>query len=274
MTTLAAGVGREWLLLREPADAAARDPGLVQEVRGHLSPSATLVVHDLGCGTGSMGRWLAPRLPGRQHWVLHDREPDLLAYADAHRPVASADGRGVGVETRLHDVGGLDGSQLAGASLVTASALLDLLTATELERLVSACADAGCPALLTLSVAGRVVLEPPDQLDATVAAAFDAHQRRTVAGRRLLGPDAADIAAGLFRRLGYEVLVRPSPWRLGAGSARLALAWLDGWVAAAGEQRPELLPDLERYRSRRRHQAAAGLLGVRVAHHDLWARPR
>jgi hypothetical protein len=26
------------------------------------------VIHDLGCGTGAMGRWLAPVLPGPQHW--------------------------------------------------------------------------------------------------------------------------------------------------------------------------------------------------------------
>ena len=33
---------------------------------------APLVVHDLGSGTGSMMRWLAPLLPGPQTWVLHD----------------------------------------------------------------------------------------------------------------------------------------------------------------------------------------------------------
>ena len=41
------------------------------------------MIHDLGSGTGSMSRWLAPRLPGPQHWVLHDRDADLLARAAA-----------------------------------------------------------------------------------------------------------------------------------------------------------------------------------------------
>ena len=59
-----------------------------------------MVVHDLGSGTGSMGRWLAPLLDGPQHWVLHDRDPDLLhVAADAPAP-ASADGSPVTVETR------------------------------------------------------------------------------------------------------------------------------------------------------------------------------
>ena len=58
------------------------------------------VIHDLGCGTGSMGRWLAPRLPGPQHWVLHDRDADLLAVAADEPPGVAADGAAVTVETR------------------------------------------------------------------------------------------------------------------------------------------------------------------------------
>ena len=56
---------------------------------------------------------------------------------------------------------------------------------------MTVCAGAGCPILLTLSVVGRVELTPADPLDRRVAAAFDAHQRRTTERGRLLGPDAA-----------------------------------------------------------------------------------
>ena len=44
------------------------------------------VIHDLACGTGSMGRWLAPLLPGPQSWVLHDLDADLLQVAAAELP--------------------------------------------------------------------------------------------------------------------------------------------------------------------------------------------
>ena len=47
--------------------------------------------------------------------------------------------------------------------------------------------------LLALTVAGRVALTPADPLDARMAAAFNAHQRRTTRGR-LLGPDAVAAA--------------------------------------------------------------------------------
>ena len=73
----------DWLALREPADAAARAADLVDRVRRRLAGDAPAVIHDLGSGTGSMGRWLAPRLPGPQHWVLYDRDADLLARAAA-----------------------------------------------------------------------------------------------------------------------------------------------------------------------------------------------
>ena len=142
-----------------------------------------------------MGRWLAPLLAGPQHWVLHDRDADLLALAAADAPGPAADGAPVTVEAKRTDLARMDARDLTGATLITASALLDMLTAEELDRLAGLCAGAGCPILLTLSVIGSVEITPADPLDRRVAAAFDAHQRRTTERGRLLGPDAVDFAA-------------------------------------------------------------------------------
>lgn len=260
-----------WLALREPADAAARAIGLVELVRP-LLPGDCTVVHDLGCGTGSMARWLAPLLPGRQHWVMYDRDPDLLAHAVADPPV-TADGSPVTVETRQRDITRLNHQDLAGAALITASALLDMFTADELDRFVRACVDAKCPVLVTISVIGRVELRPADPLDEVVAESFNAHQRRNSGGRRLLGPDAVDAAVAAFTRLGADVVVRQSPWSLGPEQADLAAEWLTGWLAAACEQRPDLAAATAEYTPRRMTQAMAGQLGVTVHHVDLLALP-
>lgn len=248
---------REWLALREPADAAARARDLVD----HVPATDGQVIHDLGCGTGAMGRWLAPLLPGSQRWVLHDRDRALLDAAGVS---------GVIVETRQSDVTRLGPDDLAGATLITASALLDMLTGEGLDRLVTACAGAGCPTLISLSVVGRVELGPADPLDGAVMDAFNAHQRR--AG--LLGPAAAEAAAEQFRELGAEVLVRPSPWRLGPPEAELAAAWFSGWAGAACEQDAELAAETGDYRQRRLAQARDGQLAVTVHHADLLALPR
>jgi len=273
----------EWLALREPADAAARSIELAARAARHLPATGPLVIHDLGGGEGAMARWLAPRLPGPQHWVIHDRDVDLLELAVADRPGPAsgpgpwagraADGTAVTVEARRGDITRLEPDDLAGASLVVASALLDMLTAEELPAMLEACIATGAPVLLALSVVGRVALTPAEPLDAAVAAAFDAHQRRTTAAGRLLGPDAVAAAAGHLGMSGAEVLVRPSPWRLDASHAALAAAWLDGWVAAACEQEPSLVADAVAYRDRRRAQAAAGRLAVTVHHADLLALP-
>jgi hypothetical protein len=262
-------VSAEWLDLREPADASARARDLVEIVRGHLPATSCPVIHDLASGTGSMGRWLAPLLPGPQRWVLHDLDADLLRLADAELPGPAADGASVVIEARRSDVTQLLPDDLADATLITASALLDLLTRDELAGLVDRCAKAGCPVLLSLSVVGRVDLAPADPLDSRVAAAFDAHQRRVTAGGRLLGPDAVAAAVEEFRRLGAEVLVRPTPWRLGAAEADLATEWLTGWIRAACEQSVDLASEIGSYARRRLVEARAGQLTVTVGHADL-----
>ena len=266
-------VSTEWLDLREPADAAARSRELVEHLRPHLRATGCRVVHDLACGTGSMGRWLAPLLRGPQRWVLHDRDADLLHVAALEARGPAADGASVVVETRRSDVTQLRPDDLADATLITASALLDLLTRHELAGLIDVCAQAGCPVLLSLSVSGGVDLAPADPLDSRVRAAFDAHQRRVTARGRLLGPDAVAAAVERFGRLGAEVLVRPAPWRLGAAQADLAAEWFTGWIRAACEQSADLASATGSYARRRLAEARAGELAVTVGHADLLVLP-
>ena len=262
----------DWLTLREPADAAARSTELIAELLPHLCFDVPVTIHDLGCGTGSMARWLAPQLPGPQHWVLHDRDEDLLARVAA--PAPHPDRYPVTCETRRDDVTRLDPDELAAASLITASALLDMMTADELGRLVASCASPRCPVLITLSVTGHVELTPGDPLDRRVAEAFDDHQRRDPGVGALLGPDAVAAAVDAFGRRGFVVAVRPSPWQLGRAERGLAAAWFTGWLAAACEQQPSLSGLASSYGRRRIAEATDGRLSVTVHHEDLLALPR
>jgi len=270
MGGLSTGLAPAWLALRESVDAESRAAGLLDPLRKRLldRSDTVLVIRDVGCGTGAMGRWLAGRLPGPQHWVLHDRDPELLARALGSAPGSARDGRQISVSAELADLVSLRAADLPGTSLVTASALLDLLTAEELDGLAEACLAAGCPALITLSVLGQVILDPPDPLDEEIRAAFNDHQRRF--GR--LGPDAFEAACAAFAR-GAVVHREPSPWHLGPGATTLAAEWLRGWVSAAVEQCPELAGEADGYLSRRLDANASGALRVVVMHADLLALP-
>lgn len=272
MTTEPVRAGSEWLALREPADGAARARDLVEQVRARLGPDGG-EVHDLGCGTGSMLRWLAPRLAGPQRWVLYDRDGELLEVAAGRPPGRSADGAAVTVRTRRADITRIDPEQLRGAALVTASALLDMLTGEELDRLVATCTAPGCAVLITLSVTGGVELEPADPFDLRVRSAFNDHQRRATGNGRLLGPDAAAAAVEAFTGRGRDVLVRDSPWRLGPEQRGLAAEWFEGWLSAACEQDPGLLTAAAPYARRRRGEIDSGRLSVTVHHEDLLVLP-
>jgi hypothetical protein len=263
----------DWLALRAAADTRARDAGagvLLPPLLSRLGrtgewaagPKTGLRVVDLGAGTGANLRWLAPRLPNpdSQQWTLVDQDPGLLARGPVQATAVRAD---------VAELGRLL-TELGGADLVTATALLDVLYPRHLKAIVDAVVDARVPVLFALSVTGAVELDPVDPLDGPLAAAFDAHQRRD--GR--LGPDAGPVAAEEFRDRGWSVLEVRTPWRLDAdaGDAQLIDAYLEGRVEAAVEHQPELAVGAGGWLDRRCGQAT-GLPKVTVGHVDLLALP-
>ncbi len=146
--------------------------------------------------------------------------------------------------------------------------------------MLAACA--GLPMLLALTVVGRVTLTPAEPLDARVAAAFNAHQRRA-----RLGPGAAAAAVHHLRpsrpAFGHaSAAARPPRLRSSSGRALGAsmrptptstAEWADGWISAAREQDPSLAGEASAYLDRRLAQAAAGELAVTVDHADVLALP-
>lgn len=264
-------VSGDWLALREPEDARARSRELALAAARRIGPGPS-VVHDLGSGTGSMMRWLAPLLPGPQTWVLHDWNEHLAEQAAEAVPL-DRDGREVAIRTRTEALADLRPDDLDGAALVTASALLDVLTSAEIDALVGACVAVGCPVLLSLSVTGEVRLGPPDPRDEVLAAAFNAHQQRRVDGRRLVGPTGAGLARRLFQDAGWQVRAATTLWRLGDHEPRLLHEWLDGWIGAAVEHGAGAQLDVEEYRARRSAQLREGTLSADIVHTDLLAWP-
>lgn len=262
-----------WLAARAGADAAARASAPMDELQAwRAGHDGAIGCVDLGCGTGSNAAWLAPRLAGPQAWRLVDRDPALLAEARA-RSLVDAAGEPVATEAVEADLARDPAALVAGADLVTASALLDLVSEEWLRALAEACAYEGAAALFVLTYDGRFTTEGGGPVEARVRAAFNRDQRRDKGLGPALGPRAALRAARLFRGAGYRVCLARSPWDLGPGSAPLQRELVEGWSRVACEALGDPDGAIADWAERRRHSIEQGTARIRVGHLDLFAAP-
>jgi len=263
------GFSAEWLALREPYDAAACSVAVRDAAIGAIAGLDPVSIVDLGTGTGSGLRALAPLIPARQTWRLVDNDLSLLARAADTECPARVQVTAVPIDI-AHDLeAALDGA----VDLVTTTALLDLVSAPWVERLAVECAARRLPFYATLSYDGRVELTPPDPNDATIVDAFNAHQRTDKGFGPALGPKAAGEAIARFTRVGYLVDRQPADWVFAPRDREMQNELLAGLAAAAREIGTPGLADIVQWLTRRRDLVAAGRASMRVGHIDLFARP-
>ena len=252
-----------WLALREPVDHASRSLTLARAVAAVLPPVRPLRIVDLGSGTGSNVRYLSPLLPSPQKWLVVDRDASLLEKSKT---------AGVAIETRAMNLGELDPAVIAGAHLVTASALLELVSDRWLHELASACRAHGAAALFALTYNGGSDCAPREPEDDHVRELFNTHQRRNDKGFGVAaGSDAVDRAAEAFRNSGYNVRREPSDWILTPDTRLLQIQLVDGWAEAASEIAPTESSAIDNWRARRYAHIDAGRSTIVVRHEDLAA---
>jgi hypothetical protein len=280
----------EWLALREPADASARSERLLQAVAARFAIETSLTVLDLGAGTGANARYIAERLHPHQQWLLVDHDPALLIDA-SQRLRAWGEGRGLSVsrddgachvegeglavtfDTRLTDVADPSGCAelFVGRRLVTASALLDLVSAPWLESLASECRAVGAAGLFALSYDGRVDCVPEEPGDGEVRDLVNAHQRGNKGFGPALGPSASTVAAEAFAARGYAVQREASDWHLGPDDAELQRQLIEGWSRAAVQMAPDRAAFVREWTDRRLAHVLEGRSRLVVGHEDLVA---
>ena len=268
----------DWLTLREPVDHRSRAVALLAPLCDAWRAHGWSRVLDLGSGTGSNVRYLTTRLPAGQEWVLVDHDPDHLATLGRAAIPPSVRSLRVVPGDLAHE--GL--AAIPHADLVTASALLDIVSADWLGRMVGTCADAGCAGHFALTYDGVIRwstgresgvpgVEDPD--DAWVREAVNVHQTGDKGLGPALGPAAGELVAQLFQRAGYRTWLLPSPWHLDATDAPLVHRLIDGWRTAVAEVRPGDRRRVHDWAARRHALVADGRLTLMVGHRDLLALP-
>ena len=289
----------DWLDLREPFDAFARSEALAARLLARLPARPRLI--DLGAGTGSLLRWLAPRIGRAQAWTLVDSSAEM-AEAAFDEIADRADQMGFPVTAPnkrtllVHAPGGAwriealvadlaespDNLPLHQADAVLSSALCDLVSRPWLEGMAAALR---IPFYAALCVDGRDGFAPPHPADALVAAGFRRDQARDKGfGGMALGPAAPAAMAAVFGARGFTVESAPSAWvvrgrgalphpvlRETAGDFLGELVRGHAGAAAARDRRGAAR--IEAWLAVRQRQAEARRLTARIGHRDVLALP-
>ncbi|MCU0760065.1 MAG: hypothetical protein MUF07_12830 [Steroidobacteraceae bacterium] len=262
------GFSAAWLALREPADARARvsgQPALAELLAALGTGTGARAVLDLGAGSGANLRHLGPLLPPGWRWTLADLDPELLALAAASAPAPRVQ--------RIDLARELDSLTFPQHGLVTASALLDLVSASWLEALATHCRRAHAGVLFALTYDGRVTCKPMDADDRYIVSLVNRHQLGDKGFGPALGPGAAAAAARAFARSGYVLRRVRSDWNLGPGEPALQAALLAGWAEAACEVDPAGSRRVRAWQERRLRHLARGRSCLVVGHEDLYGWP-
>src|SRR5207249_11284831 len=108
----------------------------------------------------------------------------------------------------------------SGRHLVTASALLDLVSEDWMRDLAARCRSNDALVLFALTYDGRSQCSPSEPEDDMIRELLNCHQKQRETGSgRAVGPDAVMSAATALAAVGYEVRRDLSDWVL-SGDAR------------------------------------------------------
>ena len=236
------GFSAEWLSLREPVDHRSRNQDLQAKVVNYLTQIKTvnpgsIRLTDLGSGTGSNLRALAPLLDSLQHWTLVDYDPvllhaarnTLLTWADSEtnaslvgfavntsspiKPLSILkQGKTIIVEFKCVDLYNDYQAVLdEPADLITAAAFFDLVAEPWLTKF---CAGLSKPLYTVLTYDGIERWIPKESMDADILKSFHQHQRTDKGFGCAAGPGASEYLQSLLNAHQFTTVSAPSPWVL------------------------------------------------------------
>ena len=289
----------DWLALREPVDHRSRNLSLQNQVVDFFNQAKPIApgliqITDLGSGTGSNLRALAPHFGPMQSWTLVDYDADLLraarttllSWADGVLDSNPANPRGavghfsgsieplvitknmkkIAVQFRYADLLADYRSILnEPADLITAAAFFDLVAEPWLTEF---CATLTKPLYTVLTYDGKETWGPPNAFDAEVLRAFHAHQSTDKGFGVALGPRGAERLQSLLQTRGFTTACAPSPWRMDNRDHALIEQLALGTASAAQEMGILANGAVDQWK-----QARVQASHCEIGHIDLFAYP-
>lgn len=253
---------QEWLRLREPVDHRSRNGEVMQACSDWCEAKRPQKALDLAAGAGSNARYLAPRLPMIEEWLLVDHDADLLEQSRDQ------------FQTKVANLAnGVAKTLLDGVQLVTASALLDLVSHSWLEHLVERCRAQRIALLFAISVDGRIRFDPPLHNDPLIVASFAKDQTLEKGLGAPLGATAPKHMKQLLSDHGFATVSGAADWHLDAGDATLQRMFLDSYTQAARQSEPAAIEEINAWLETRHALIAAGDHKIEVGHTDIFASP-
>lgn len=221
----------EWLSVREPVDHASCNNMVkrtlldyLKTIHGKTLPNLSVI--DLGCGTGSNLRGLAPFLGRQQNWTLVDYDPLLLSAArealldwadevivddDQNFEIKQSD-RTLNIQFLQADLMKSYADVLdKKPDLITAAAFFDLVSTDWLKQFAQALKS---PLYTVLTYNGIEKWLPPHTADEAVLKAFIEHQQTDKGFGSAAGPHAAQALISALETRSFTVSQGLSHWAL------------------------------------------------------------
>jgi hypothetical protein len=248
---------------------------------------------DLGAGTGANVRYLRDRFPTAREWTLLDRDAALLDLCPAVFMGWAEEGcracREEGWDLELESAGRpvrlrfLPGSlpsmdirdHSINVDLVTANALFDLVSESQLEAFADWLAGRRLPLLATINYRS-MAFAPAAPQDREFVGLYERHMIRPQEFGCAMGPRCAVMMIAALQRRDYVVHAGASDWRLGA-SDRIVIEYILDFMRGAIVELPAAPRQVEHLNDwivEKHRLCEAGRLRLQVRHVDLFARPR
>lgn len=282
----------DWLSLRESADHRSRNFFLQAQVLLYLEQigrlkSDPIHIIDLGSGTGSNLRALAPLIHHHQKWTLVDYDPLLLKAArdkiciwadvitesahvnsidnDAIKPVILVKNNyEISVQFLQKDLASdLQSVISESADLITAAAFFDLVATDWLEQF---CKVLKTSLYTVLTYNGKETWMPSDPRDTEILEAFHHHQKSNKGFGHALGPLAHKTLDHLLRNEGFQVNSGSSPWVLNPDDSLLIQQLAAGTAKAAAQTHLVSYEIAQQWGKQRAHSHQC-----EIGHDDLFA---